>query len=148
MFKKIIPILLVTSLLLTACQLNEKETIQTPILRFMSHESFDVDAQLIAQFEQEHQVKIEFIKGSDARTVLNLAILNQENPLADLIFGIDNTLLSKAVNADILLAYSSPQLAHLAEMATSEDTKDLLTPVSYGDVCLNYDIKWLSLIHI
>lgn len=117
---------------------------QATILRLLTHDSYDIGSDVIARFEQENDVKLEFIKGGDAGMVLNTAILNRNNPVADLLFGVDNTFLSRALGAEMFEVYESPFLSQLKEAVLVNDTRGQLTPVSYGDVCLNYDKSWFE----
>ncbi|MFN0000189.1 MAG: thiamine ABC transporter substrate binding subunit [Burkholderiaceae bacterium] len=109
-------------------------------LRVMVHASFDLPKPLLAQFESESGVRLSIIKGGDAGEMLNKLILTRARPIADLVFGIDNTMLPKAMAADVLEPYAgaSMQRASLAPLAAG------LVPVDYGYVTLNYDRAWFS----
>jgi thiamine transport system substrate-binding protein len=69
--------------------------------------------------------------------------LTRQNPLADVFFGIDNTFLGRAVDADIFESYQSPALTDVPDRFELDDTYQLL-PMDYGDVCLNYDKQWFA----
>lgn len=127
-------------LLLAACGSAEAEP-QT--LTLMTHDSFAISAETLDAFAAEHNVTIELLPAGDAGAALNQAILAKDNPLADLFFGVDNTFLSRALAADIFLPYESPLLADVPD-ALELDGDHRLTPVDYGDVCLNYDIAYFE----
>jgi thiamine transport system substrate-binding protein len=75
--------------------------------------------------------------------MLNKAILSKDAPLADVMFGVDNTFLSRALEADIFDAYQSPALSDVpAEFVLDSSFRAL--PVDYGDVCINYDKKYFE----
>jgi thiamine transport system substrate-binding protein len=112
-------------------------------LTLMTHDSFDASEEVIAEFEQEHNVRLVLLPSGDAGTALNQAILAGDNPLADVFYGVDNTFLSRALDAGIFEAYESPLLAEIPD-AFELDESDRLLPVDYGDVCLNYDIAWFE----
>ena len=112
-------------------------------LTVMSHDSFNVSKDVVAAFEKEHDVTIRFLKAGDAGAALVQAILSKESPMADLFFGVDNTFLSRALAADIFMAYRSP-LLDLIPAELQLDGSSRLLPVDYGDVCLNYDKKWFA----
>jgi thiamine transport system substrate-binding protein len=59
------------------------------------------------------------------------------------IYGVDNTFLSRALQGDILESYPSPALAEISDDLELDATFRLL-PVDYGDVCLNYDKAWFE----
>jgi thiamine transport system substrate-binding protein len=75
--------------------------------------------------------------------MLNQAILSKNNPLADVLFGVDNTFISRALKADIFIPYRSPMLTAIAD-DLKLDASHRLLPVDFGDVCLNYDKKWFA----
>jgi len=112
-------------------------------LRVMSHDSFDISEEVLAEFEAQHGVKVEILESGDAGVALNQAILSAENPLADVLYGVDNTLLSRVLEAGIFEAYASPRLADVPD-ALELDPQHRALPVDYGDVCLNYDKGWFA----
>ncbi|MCR4406614.1 MAG: thiamine ABC transporter substrate-binding protein [Anaerolineae bacterium] len=107
-------------------------------LVLMSHDSFAVSESVIAEFETAHNAKLQFLPSGDAGSALNKAILSKENPLADVFFGVDNTFLSRALQADIFEPYKSQGLENIPD-ELELDSEYRLVPVDYGDVCLNYD---------
>jgi len=109
----------------------------------MTHDSFDVSKEVVAAFEKAHNLRVEFLKSGDAGAALVQAILSKENPMADVFFGVDNTFLTRALEADIFEPYESPLLAQIPD-ALELDPENRLLPADYGDVCLNYDKKWLA----
>lgn len=132
---------LLVSLLLFSPALQAAETPRT--LTVMSHDSFNIGKALVADFEREHKVTLRFVKSGDAGSALVQAILAKNKPLADVFFGVDNTYLSRALDAGIFVPYASPRLASIPA-ALRLDLENHLLPVSYGDVCLNIDKKWFE----
>lgn len=112
-------------------------------LRVMTHDSFDLSKEVVALFEKENDAKIQFLKSGDAGAALVQAILSKNNPLADVFFGVDNSFLSRGLDADIFLPYDSPLLEKIPANLKL-DPKNRLLPVDYGDVCLNYDKSWFK----
>lgn len=109
----------------------------------LTHDSFALDKALIAKFEAESGIKLRFLKGGDAGEMLNKAILSRGAPIADVIYGFDNTMLSRALGAGILEPYRSPQLPSLRP-ETRLDPSNRALPVDYGYVCLNYDKAYFA----
>jgi len=108
------------------------------ILRVLTHSSFSASKELIEGFEKANDVQVRFTAGGDAGETLNKAILSKGNPLADVLFGVDNTFLSRALAADIFEPWDSPMLADIpAELQM--DPSHRMLPVDFGYVCLNYD---------
>lgn len=112
-------------------------------VRLMTHDSFDISEEVLSAFESEHNAKVEILKAGDAGVVLNQAILSKDNPVADVLYGVDNTLLSRALEADIFEQYESPMLDQIPDRLELDDQHRAL-PVDYGDVCLNYDKAWFE----
>ncbi|RLC60636.1 MAG: thiamine ABC transporter substrate-binding protein [Chloroflexota bacterium] len=116
---------------------------ETRTLRVMTHDSFDISEEVLAAFETQHNATVEILQAGDAGVVLNQAILSRDNPLADVLYGVDNTLLSRALEADIFDPYTSPLLAEIPDHLEL-DPQHRALPVDYGDVCLNYDKAWFA----
>jgi thiamine transport system substrate-binding protein len=112
-------------------------------LTVMTHDSFDASEEVIAAFQERCNCQVQFLRSGDAGLMLNQALLSKGNPLADVIYGVDNTFLSRALVGDILEAYQSPALAGIRDDLKLDQSFRLL-PVDYGDVCLNYDKAWFS----
>lgn len=127
----------------TSQQTEAQDTPAPTTLTLMSHDSFNVSESLLAEFEAEHNVKVELLPSGDTGAALNQAILAKDAPLADVFFGVDNTFMSRALNSEIFESYDSPRLADIpAEFQL--DSENRLLPVDYGDVCLNYDKGWFA----
>ena len=112
-------------------------------ITLMTHNSFDVSKEVVVEFEKKYHAKIQFLKAGDSGAALNQAILSKNNPLADLFFGVDNTFLSRALEAGIFQPYDTPLLDQIPDNLKL-DMENRLLPVDYGDVCLNYDRKWFK----
>jgi thiamine transport system substrate-binding protein len=109
-------------------------------LRLLTHSSFSVPKPLLAQFEKEAGVKLRIAKAGDAGEMLNKLILTRANPIADVVFGIDNALAPKALAANILDGYNGPAAAAASQAPLSAP----LVAVDYGYVTLNYDKAWFA----
>jgi len=107
-------------------------------LTVMTHDSFATSEQVVAAFEEANDVQVTFLASGDTGAALNKAILTRDAPLADVFYGVDNTFLSRALEADIFEPYQSPALADIPSAFQLDPANDLL-PVDYGDVCINYD---------
>ena len=127
----------------TPTEVGPTTTPQIPTVRVMTHDSFDISEEILIAFEEEHNASVEILKAGDVGIVLNQAILSADNPLADVLYGVDNTLLSRALEADIFDPYTSALLADIP-VALMLDPEHRVLPVDYGDVCLNYDKGWFA----
>ncbi len=136
--KKSLVLVVVLLAALTACGPEEPVT-----LRLMTHDSFDIAAETMAQFTEESGIAVDVFKAGDAGTVVNLAALAADDPLADVLFGVDNTFLSRALQNEIFISYDSPVLAEVSD-GLKLDPGNSALPVDFGDVCLNYDRAWFE----
>jgi thiamine transport system substrate-binding protein len=140
----IISIILAIVLLLPACTpssggLQPPPTSSPPaVLTVLTHDSFSASEKVITYFESQNNVKVSFIKSGDAGALLNRAILTKNSPLADVLYGVDNTFLSRALESGIYEAYASPLLGQVAD-EYKLDPQNRALPVDFGDVCVNYD---------
>ena len=133
--KRFLFVLVVLSVLVASCA--PKPT-SPQSLTVMTHDLFAVSDNVIQAFEQANNVKVTFVKGGDAGEMLNKAILAKAAPLADVLYGVDNTLLSEALDAGIYEPYASPALKNIpAEFQL--DLSNHALPVDHGYVCVVYD---------
>jgi thiamine transport system substrate-binding protein len=109
----------------------------------MTHDSFEISAEVVEAFQSEHGVQVTFLKSGDTGTAVNKAILSRGAPLADVFYGVDNTFLSRALEQDIFEPYESPLLAEIPYQYEL-DPQFRALPVDYGDVCLNYDKAYFT----
>jgi thiamine transport system substrate-binding protein len=112
-------------------------------LTVMTHDSFALSEAVKKAFEEANDAKLVFLKSGDAGAVLNKAILTKDAPLADVLYGVDNTFLSRALEGDIFEPYQSIALNDIpAEFKLDSSQRAL--PVDYGDVCINYDKAYFA----
>ncbi len=131
--------------LLTGCAkpTPEAATGAPRVLRVMVYDSFSVSEDVIARFEAAHNATVQFLKAGDTGKMLNQAILSRDNPQADVLYGLDNTFLSRALNADIFEPYKAKNLAAIPK-TLHLDNKYRVVPTDFGDVCLNYDKAYFA----
>jgi thiamine transport system substrate-binding protein len=134
--------LLLTSFLFLLSACASEATTPPPggpqTLTVMTHDSFSVSEGVVKAFEDANNARVVFLQSGDAGAVLNKAILTRNAPLADVLYGVDNTFLSRALTEDIFEPYRAPGLADIDAQYKLDDSNRAL-PVDYGDVCINYD---------
>ncbi|MEE8421585.1 MAG: thiamine ABC transporter substrate-binding protein [Dehalococcoidia bacterium] len=109
-------------------------------LTVLTHDSFDAMEEVIAAFEQEHNVTVTIVKGGDANQVVNRAILNAGNPEADVLFGVDNLAFRRAVEADVFDGYKAKRRGDIpASILAQFGDSDAVTPIDFGYVNINAD---------
>lgn len=111
---------------------------QERTITLMTHDSFYLPDDVIEAFESANDVNVQLLPAGDAGSMVNQAILTADRPLADVLYGIDNTFLSRALAADIFEPYASAAL-DAVPVELQIDPEHRVTPMDYGDVCLNLD---------
>ncbi len=123
---------------------------QTYPVRLITHDSFAISDELKARFEETTGYELVIIPLGDTGSLVNQAVLTVNNPLGDVLFGVDNTFLGRALDNGVFSPYESPLREALsADFAGTEDEETsgvvhFVTPITYGDVCLNYDIAYFE----
>jgi thiamine transport system substrate-binding protein len=112
-------------------------------LTVVTHDSFAASEDVLKQFEADNNIQVNILRSGDAGAMVNKAILSKDNPLGDVMYGVDNTFLSRALKADIFEPYESPALKDVPD-DFKLDEQNRVTPVDYGDVCLNYDVAYFE----
>ena len=113
-------------------------------LRVLVHSSFSLPKPLLAQFEADAGVKLVVLKAGDAGEMLNKLILTRAQPIADVVFGLDNALVAKALAAKVLDPYNGSAAKRASTVPLDSDAQASVMPVDYGYVTLNYDRAWFS----
>lgn len=109
----------------------------------VTHDSFAISEATLAAFENQSGMTVDILRAGDAGQMVNQAILTRNSPLGDVLYGVDNTFLSRALNGDIFAPYESSQNQRIIPEFIPDDT-NRVTPVNFGDVCLNYDIAYFA----
>ena len=106
-------------------------------ITLVTHDSFAVSEGIIESFEDATGITVNLLTGEDTGSMLSQVILTKDNPIADVVFGIDNTFLQRALDEDLFIPYRSPAVETVpAELQL--DAQNRVTPIDYGDVCVNY----------
>ena len=109
----------------------------------VTHDSFAISPAVKKAFETESGLKLRILKSGDAGEVVTRALLTAGNPESDVLFGVDNNLLQRALDGDVFDAYESPELASV-DPKLDLDPEHRVSPIDHGEVCLNYDKGWFA----
>ncbi|MFK5582822.1 thiamine ABC transporter substrate-binding protein [Serinicoccus sp. LYQ131] len=122
----------------------DPEPVETGTVVLAAHDSFTLPDELLAQFEADTGYDLEVQLSGDAGAMANQLVLTAGNPTADVVFGVDNTFASRVIAEEALAAYTSEELPESAEEHALPDGSAYLTPIDYGDVCVNIDTYWFA----
>ena len=107
-------------------------------LTVLTHSSFAASKDVLRAFTEKTGIRLDFVQAGDAGEVVNRAILTKDHPIADVLYGVDNSLLMRAKRAGIFEPYTSPRLADV-KPAYRFDPDHLVTPVDAGYITLVTD---------
>ncbi len=127
-------------MILAACS----GTTRPETITLVTHDSFAsaVTEETFAAFTGETGVEVEVIAAGDAGAMVTQAVLTKDNPLGDVLFGVDDTFLSRAIDNDVFTAHRSAHIDSVSDDFQHPD--DTVTPISFGDVCFNYDKEFFD----
>lgn len=112
----------------------------------LTHDSFALPDQVVADFEAESGIELTIRPGGDAGALTNRLVLSKDNPQGDAVFGIDNTFASRALEEGVL-AETGDAVAWpdgVEQYALPGDDEQRLAPVDNGNVCVNVDTSWFA----
>ena len=112
-------------------------------LTLVTNDAFSSVSYLLEAFTAETGIGLDLVSGGDAGSLVNQAILTKDNPLGDVIYGFDNTFLSRVLDADITIPYESPAAGVIPSEMQLDQTYSV-TAVDFGDVCINFDKLWFA----
>ena len=126
--KKLLQVGVVAALVMVSCG-NDDASSNTPAaVTLVTYDSFPTkDTPLnaaLAAFTADTGIVVNIVTAGDAGTMVTKAVLTAGNPEGDVMWGVDNTLLSAATDGKVF---------------EGEPVE-----VDFGDVCVNYDIAWFA----
>ncbi|MEI7420075.1 MAG: thiamine ABC transporter substrate-binding protein, partial [Actinomycetes bacterium] len=90
----------------------------------VAHDSFVISDQLKTEFEKTSGYQLKIVRAGDAGSMTSKLVLTKDAPIADAVFGIDNTFAPVAKANKII--------------------NGELKAVDYADVCFNIDTEYFS----
>jgi thiamine transport system substrate-binding protein len=141
---------LVTALGLAGCgssgdnKSDGSEQVAGKTVTIATHDSWAMSKKVMADFTKQTGITVKIQPHGDAGELTNKLVLTKDAPLADGVFGIDNTFASRAVDEGVLQKYDAQQPASASSFALDGDAGHYLTPIDYGDVCINVDDTWFA----
>lgn len=117
-------------------------------ITLVTYDSFpEADTSLndaLTSFGERTGITVDILVAGDTGTMLSKAALTAGNPEGDVMWGVDNTFISRAVDEDVFEPYLSPMREVIPDDLLALVPNGQATPVDFGDVCVNYDIGWFE----
>ena len=125
---KFLRILIATSFVvaITACSSSPSNSSidATPNeVTLLAYDAFTPQEGIFDAFTAATGAEVKVVTGGDSGVLISKAILTAGTPEGDVLWGLDNTLLSRAQKTELLTSYE---------------------PVDTGDICVNYDKQWFG----
>ncbi len=121
-------------------------------LRILDHGAFAACEDMGALFEELTNATVTCTAADDTGSAINRAIQGIGDPEFDVIYGIDNLLMQRAVDAGLLREYTPQMAARVNEslLFFADDHEDHehdwpATPVDHGYIALNIDHRHAEL---
>ena len=128
----------------TACSSDATSPVQ---LTLVTYDSFPQSGtslnDALAAFTARTGIEVQILSAGDTGTMISKAVLTTGNPEGDLMWGVDQTFVIQALEAEVFAQI--PEIAgvdNLTPSLTDLAPRDRVLPVNFGDVCINYDIAW------
>jgi thiamine transport system substrate-binding protein len=114
------------------------------LVTYSSFPAADTDLNdALAAFTEETGITVNILNAGDTGTMVTKAVLASGNPEGDVMWGVDNTLLSRATAADVFEPFVAGGASTFDDQLV-ELGNGIVTPVDFGDVCVNYDRAWFD----
>ena len=112
-------------------------------VRLLTHSSFAASKSVLADFTRETGYRVKLVQPGDVGVMVNEAILRKDHPVADALFGIDNTFLTRGLDAGIFDPYTARGLSTVPA-SDQVDPQHRVTPIDHSDVCVVDDTSWFG----
>lgn len=111
----------------------------------VTYDAFALPEDAAAEFKLLTGATIKVVATGDTGTMLTKALLSAGAPEGDVIFGIDNTLATRALEEELLVPFEPEIARELPEkLRLQGEAGQLLVPIDTGDVCINVDQEWFA----
>lgn len=112
-----------TAVLVSACTSGQSDPGTADEVVLIAYDSFTPAEGIFDDFTKQTGATVKVVTAGDTGTMVSKAILSAGNPEGDVMWGIDNTFLSRAQSAGVLARFEA---------------------VDEGDICVNYDKAWFA----
>ena len=134
-------------LVLTGCALSDPAAEtgdDTKEVVVATHDSWNMSKKVMRQFSEETGFTVRVQPSGDAGALTNKLVLTKDSPIADVVYGIDNTFASRAVDEGVLAEHTPADNPGEEYEPQDPAAAEQLTPVDYSDVCVNVDDTWFE----
>ncbi|MEZ5383089.1 MAG: thiamine ABC transporter substrate-binding protein [Microthrixaceae bacterium] len=114
-------------------------------VELVTYDAFVLDDGAAEAFSTRHDREVEVLAQGDAGSVTSRAVLAAGNPEGDVLFGVDTTLLTRALDANLFEPLPQEVLELVPDRLRLEGPgADSVVAVDTGQVCVNADEAWFQ----
>lgn len=129
----------------SACGDEETSGPNEPVtLTLLAYDSYEPSPDLFDEFTARTGITVEIARAGDAGEMVSKAVLSAGNPEGDVMWGVDNTLLSRALDAEVFVPHVAAHLDDVPPALRALVPGAEATPVDQGFVCVNADLAALA----
>lgn len=140
-------VLAAATLAITGCTSTDSQPTASPspgsTVTLVTYDSYLISDETLAAFTEQTGVNVDVVRAGDGGQIVNRAILTKDNPEGDVLFGVDNNLLSRALSNDLFQPYQPAAISEIPQEFVA-GTEGVVTPIDTGDVCINIDKAGLA----
>ena len=103
-----------------------------------------IEDSVISEFEDMYSVDVKVVKLGDGGNVLSRIKLEKRNPKADVVIGLDQSLVVEAVKNDLLISYKPLNASKIENQDIVFNQNYFVTPYDYGAIAIIYDPERLD----
>jgi len=123
---------------------SEDSSNRTEVL-LVTYDAFALPKEAAAEFKKLTGATIKVVATGDTGTMLTKALLSAGSPEGDVIFGIDNTMATRALEDKLLVPFQPESINKVPEsLRLQGPAGERLVPIDTGDVCINIDQEWFA----
>lgn len=115
---------------------------ETKAVEVLAYDSLELSEELLARFTEETGYTAQITQLSSGGEMVNKLVLTKDNPLGDVVFGVDNITAYRAIEAGVFSEDKPEVDAAIMEQGIPEAPG--LVPFDQGDVCVNIDHAWFA----
>lgn len=140
---KALIVILFSILVVSGCTQEQSDSDVLIIYTYDSMVSeYGLGPKVIPKFEEQCNCEVKLIAKGDAGQILTTLVLEKDNPKADVVIGIDNSMLHQALSNEVLEEFTPSNSGIVPE--NLRFGKGYLTPYDYGYIAFMYDSEKIS----
>ena len=138
MKRKIIPAILIASIAFGSCFSGDSTIESGGTIKLLAYDAFTPEPEIFTSFTKETGIDVIVSLGGDTGTLVSKALLTAGTPEADVLWGVDNTLISRAIDGKLFESYKEVDTAAVCVNYDKEyfAENDIAPPVTLMDLAL------------